>query len=1411
MKVKEIKIDGFGVWTGLSVDSLQDGMTLFYGANEAGKTTLMQFLRAMLYGFDDGRRARYLPPAFGGKPGGVMQVSALGKDYEIERHRQLADSEISATSQVSVIGQDGVRQGHHRLATLLGQIDESIFTNVFAIGLRELQELSSLDDTEAADELYKLSSGLDRVSLVDVMRGLRHQRSDLVGSNRSSDPGKINEINQLVSKRDRLRAEVKEQIRHGKRWADIATQRLAQQQEINLLTERIRELEHEARCIEVASSVYETWFQRYRLKKNIDELESMNLLSEDAPKQLSEIESKLEQSQLDLETVKEKRRAIRRQAADLSINRQFLAKRGAVEVALQQLPWIETLEEQITLLDEQIDQAKQQFELDSTRLGFSESDSSSVTADRNLPDLSRESIATLSEPAQQVKQQVFRLRQAKSLAVEHQTRVEQLASKLTSVLEHARANDLRQAISEYTKDLEQLRHRIQLDEHLKKLKRHYRDLERETVDLTTAEALPVDRLVLLAVPFVFGAIAILHGASHLLGLTLLTDVPDTNSGLLALIVGAMALLFFYFGRENGTRRNAMDQEVCERQIDSLRKQIRGIEAERQNLNLRIAIGDESLESLVQEKESLLRELEANLPTYHHHEAQKQVWKLATEQAAQAEKELKKARVNWCDALELLGLSRSMSPSQVKSLGGDYERLQLSLRRVKDLQGERSLRQRERTSIAQRIDTLYREALESHPESRWDAGELDRQEGDEGYPDAESTDSVRQLRFLEKKLSLQLHRMKLRRELKEQDLGLKKQQLACSRTIASFEQRRAALWTRCGVDDAEQFFELVDLRAELVAAKKQHNELDQTLSKMIGPHLQAGEIAEVIENATADELETSWDRLTATISESEDRLMELQIQKGELTQEMKHLAEDSRLASLKLELACVEKKLASMIRQWQTLATTSLLLDDVCATFEKERQPETLREASVFLDQLTDGKYLRIWTSLGTNQLNVDDLDGKTLQVDQLSRGTREAVFIALRLSLAATYARRGVVLPLVLDDVLVNFDRERAASAAKTLMRFAQGGHQVLMFTCHQHIVEMFSEIGVEVRVMPPHGSPGRAAILQTNGRIVSDELKQRAGLTASTSGGVEVEASQITNKNRHEDVDSLADGLDANAQRETGLDPQSDAELKLNRESGDSNALEAEGRSQGELIDTAPLEESSTDVASLQAEFPFDLGDGSRDRSMQDLKTFNGSDTAGDTVHFSERNQKTEQEDHGIDWAWFEKDSSEINEEIIRVERQHSVLEVAVNDTQNEGVASRQLNASEHECEISSGESNVSQPDNDVEARDDSSISLEGLEADGSFESEDEYDEDEYEGAAIAVGREEHLVSDDEEEETDCEEEADEVELEEGHEPDWQDNDDDPEADCEDSDYEDVEDEDSDYEDLEDEDLEDEGTQDVA
>jgi hypothetical protein len=117
--------------------------------------------------------------------------------------------------------------------------------------------------------------------------------------------------------------------------------------------------------------------------------------------------------------------------------------------------------------------------------------------------------------------------------------------------------------------------------------------------------------------------------------------------------------------------------------------------------------------------------------------------------------------------------------------------------------------------------------------------------------------------------------------------------------------------------------------------------------------------------------------------------------------------------------------------------------------------------------MTGGRYARVWTPLGEDTLRVDDSSSQSLPIQVLSRGTREQLFLSLRMALVGLYSRRGASMPLVLDDVLVNFDINRARAAAAVLRDFAAAGHQLLVFTCHEHLAAMFKSLGVQVRRLP--------------------------------------------------------------------------------------------------------------------------------------------------------------------------------------------------------------------------------------------------------------------------------------------------------------------------------------------------------
>ncbi|MEO1524197.1 MAG: AAA family ATPase [Planctomycetota bacterium] len=1086
MRVKDLQIDGFGVWTGLSIDSLPDGMTLFYGPNEAGKTTVMQFLRAMLYGFTPDRREKYLPPIYGGTPGGAIRVTGPGGGYQIRRHCQMTNE--SVTGQLSVTGQDGLAQGQHRLNMLLGQVDEAIFTNVFAIGMRELQELNTLDDTAAADELYKLSSGLDRVSLVDVIRSLRDGRKSLIGESDKSRIADAEQLESLIRRREQLRDEVQSLTGHSRRWSEFASQRQSQQVEIGDLSDRITNWEREAKVVEQSIGVFDLWSKRGELQSEIELIEAETQLPDEAPGQLVQIDAMIEDRRGKLEEVKSKRRALREKAAGIPVSQRMVDLQGRIEAAFEQATWVEALEDQIGKVDGQLAKARSQLSADAERLGLSEEDREALLGGdlSQMPDLSRQTLTALDGPAKRVREQQFLLKQAREEGQEHKRKIEAQESEIGDVLQRTAATDLQQAIREETETLALLRRRMELGESTEKLKRHYRSLETESASLSIAEIVPFNNLLFMGLHFVIGAGSLMIALSHFVGLRwLLFSEPNQIDGVPWLVFGVLVLWVYYLNKQSTRTANSSDREDCERQIDSLRRQLRELEAEQEDIDGDLPSSTQPIEFRVRQAELLVSDLEAAGPSYHAHQAAVQAYETSRAKATKAADNLKMARREWSSTLKKLNLAESLSPRSVRKLSEGYETLHASLRRMETLQTERNERVKERQGLARRIELLYQESLEIHDEDRKkqlaDSGEDASEHEQRPEPLSRRTHRVgplEQLNHLQEEVARQKHWIKRRRDLKEQDNQLKRSQSSHLRAIERGEQQRRALWAKCGVATAEQFYEMVDSKASLAELRDRHETVDGQIRTMIANNIAYEDVEQEIGDAGMQDLEKRWESLTARISETQERIATLRTQQGELAVEMKHLADDNRLMVAQLELGCVNRKIESVARRWQTLATASCLVEEVCGKFERERQPETLREASSFLAQLTDGKYVRIWTPLGTNQLKIDHSDGNALPLEVLSRGTREAVFIALRLSLAAAYARRGVMLPLVLDDVLVNFDGDRALHAAETLRTFSELGHQVMMFTCHDHIVDIFHSIGVEVRQLPVQGVPGRASVL---------------------------------------------------------------------------------------------------------------------------------------------------------------------------------------------------------------------------------------------------------------------------------------------------------------------------------------------
>ncbi len=1053
MKITNARIDGFGVWTNLQVDQLTDRMTVFFGPNEAGKTTLMQFVRSVMYGFDRRRKALYLPPLHGGAGGGTLGVEAPNGRFDVSRRANLNEHSKSL-GEVTVTGSDGKQHGQHLLNHMLSGVDETIYNNVFAVGIRELQELGTLNDTQAAEHLYRLASGVDRVSLVDVMRNLQKSRDQIATANSTSTV-----LSRLIKRRQKLQEQLEQHAAKTEHWTQLYAQLRSLNAQIESLDAEILRMERDSRAVEVALQIYDRWREREQVDAELDELGPLQDLPADAVAQLDDLQEQIRQHHETLRPIKVRRREIRQEAAALPINEKLWSRSCRIESIVEHGPWLASLTDQIKRAEEGVSDVELKMMQTDEQLGVSKG-----MAVASLPDVSRRMMGELKSPYKMLRLATRKRKAAREAYEASRRDTEKSQAQYNSELAERNIEDLKTAIEVASEKVQLYRKRIRLDERLEKMARHLTELDEDREEFGDEDLLPTRSFVGIGVLFTLGMTLV---ATGVVGHPWFNFSGDTCvlfafSGFAALLATAVWFL---------TQRRSLEfeQNDAERQMDKLEALIDKTKAERAELDATLPKGGGSMDVRLASAEAELRELEAILPMSQTHSSARKRREAAKRRLDEADDALKRAKSRWKKTLNSVGLPSTLSPSDVKRLGEHTKETTVLQTQLTSRQEEMLQRKRERTELVQRI------------------AELSQQVGLELTTD----DPQAQLAQLAAAVTSQREMVERRRRLQREDRELKRQYVTTGKSLRELETRLESLFEECEVDSDEELRELaanLETQAELCLRR---DDLSQHIASAVSDHCTQDEIGEQIEELTKTQLEQKHESLVARLHRSQTDLTKLHERRGQCTQEMRTLGDDRTIAEVKLELGCVQRQMERACSRWRMLTAMENTLETVRDTYESDRQPETLSEASQYLGALTEGKYMRIWTPLSENTLRVDDERGVALPLDVLSRGTREAVFLSLRLALVTAYARRGIILPVVLDDVLVNLDAARARAAVRVLRDFANSGYQVLFFTCHEHMVTFFQDADVEVRQLPSHLEAGSGHVLRPSLLVAETPLEE--------------------------------------------------------------------------------------------------------------------------------------------------------------------------------------------------------------------------------------------------------------------------------------------------------------------------------
>jgi uncharacterized protein YhaN len=215
--------------------------------------------------------------------------------------------------------------------------------------------------------------------------------------------------------------------------------------------------------------------------------------------------------------------------------------------------------------------------------------------------------------------------------------------------------------------------------------------------------------------------------------------------------------------------------------------------------------------------------------------------------------------------------------------------------------------------------------------------------------------------------------------------------------------------------------------------------------------------EAIQSVPLEEIKQKLTHLNADLKEQQDNREQLLQATGETRNEIENLSSNNDLIAKQTELEVLKQQLQSLAEEWAAYKGALVLLEAAKYEYEKNRQPGVIRSAENLFTQITD--YQRIVIPVDQDEVFIENGQHQRKGVMEMSRGTREQLYLAMRFGLIDEYETRSEPLPAVMDDVFVNFDDERDERFTKILSKFGEQ-RQVLVLTCHERSLEAYKEIG---------------------------------------------------------------------------------------------------------------------------------------------------------------------------------------------------------------------------------------------------------------------------------------------------------------------------------------------------------------
>lgn len=1038
MRIDRIRIDGFGQLAGLEIP-LAPKLNVIFGPNEAGKSTILSFIRAALFGFQ--RRAdpdRHEPNRgdFGGE---LFLTTGAGERLGLRR----TGSRRRTEGELMIRGPAGEPLDRAALTHALSGISRELFSQVFAFGLDELSSYEELAAQGLVSEAL-FAAGMRGARRLPEARDQLRRCCDGIFGGKTAKRDLDGVLLELRRVQDAL-------ANIGNRPAEYVRTHA----QLEALDERLALVEQELEkalgareLLGKLAAVAKDVLRLAEVEAELAAFQALEAFPADGSARLDDLLERLNRSRAEADAAASEHAALRRKISaspaphDASLDEPLRRDLDA---------FLSRLEQHRALARGRASLQQRQRELVEGLSAFDIDPSDLVALD--LGAAARERLLALKDA-------VLRERGALAGALERCGNASQSRERLDLEIERlasdrdALTSQPRAAIRERQMALSKI---SPLREHLGCLKDAIDDREESIAGQGIPPGEPRE---IFPFRWLLASLAVL--AAFAVGAHLATDegrfaaVAAAFASLLLLILQRRTAALYAEGRDRSqaddlwrTNENARLRE----ELESLRARstetgellrealcAAGIEADAD-----VETAGQALER-AQDDAELREQRTREIATCAADRAK------AGEEQSAAEEQISLARAalgalqsDLKTFLASHGLPPDAAPERAASLWTELAALQA---RARDLKAENDRFAADELPCARAVEALLASARSvgiANPEpveaaaalsallDRWRDARQDHRRWSESL-EAKSADAKRLAQTLS--------------EIEEAIAGLLKE--GGCRNEEEFRRR-----ARQQVQYRERRSEARDLSQRIAGAGLEPEAVRPQLELSGGPAGVAAQLALV---------GTRYDELSKAKNE-------LLLRTGGLRQQLEAWEDDAEIRRLRGEEENLRARASELAEKYAVNRLALALLEEARDRHERSQRPRILELASRSFAELTGGRFDKVYTlPEARRSLFVCDSRGRQWPAEQLSRGTREQLYLAFRLAVVEDFGQTRCALPVLVDDIFVNFDPARTRNAVRVLARLAEA-HQMVAFTCHPQLRDLFASHGAAVLELESRGT----------------------------------------------------------------------------------------------------------------------------------------------------------------------------------------------------------------------------------------------------------------------------------------------------------------------------------------------------